>query len=348
MTSPVEVLDPAAYVAAMAAAAGVLEAHATAVDMLDVAGVGSNAAPASDSGRHLVGEFGPRPAQAAPTSIDATATVGSGSDLASALSGAVNAARSCTDFASVSAAMTRGAAQAAAGRPGMLLASFLEGFGEVLANSDRLDATRFALGLEAGAERLAPRDDGRHPGGFAAVANAAADAALDECDAGSDLGETILAAAGAGIEELERGPVLDAKLSERGVVDGSAAALLLVFDSLASAVTGEPLPEPPGDGAGFSASTSAAIRYGLGCELITDDAGVEAWADLEERLVALCDSCRMERLPTSGWLVNVSTHVPGSVVELLAGLGAIREVHIALLDVVSPPASRETLVGATG
>ena len=69
-------------------------------------------------------------------------------------------------------AMVSGADGAASGRAGRSMARLLGGLGEVFAKADRIDAHRFALGLEAGAERLAPGDDGRHPGGFTAVANA--------------------------------------------------------------------------------------------------------------------------------------------------------------------------------
>lgn len=342
MASPVDVLDPAMYVSAMAAAAGVLEAHAGALDLLD-----------HPSGEHL-----------ADGTLTAAAPVGgTGSDLAATLSAAVASADGCGDFASASDAMSRGAAAAAVGRGGRSLANFLAGMGEALANADRIDGTRFALGLEAGAERLAPRDDGRHPGGFASVANAAADAALDSVDRGSDLGEAILAAAGAGIEELERGPVLDATLAERGTVDSAAAGLLLVLDALAGVVTGEPLPEPPGvsvdsiaarrtvhDAAptDFEGTPYGPVRYEVGCELIADDHGIEAEAELEVRLTELCDHHHLERMPGIGWSLEVITASAGPVVETLAGFGRMREVRVELQRSGAGSASREPQLGVAG
>lgn len=337
MAPTVEVLDPKTYISAIAAAATVLEAHAGALDLLD-----RGTLPVVEGS--IEG--------ASPSAVNALESItpdGTGADLAATLSAAAAAADRCSDFASVCDAMTGAAAVAARGRGGRALAAFLSGLGEVFANADRIDASRFALGMEAAAERLAPRDDGRHPGGFAAVANVAADAALDSVDRGSELGEAMLAAASAGIEELERGPVLDARLASRGTVDSSAAGLLLVLDALASVVTGEPLPEPPEAGIGdASVGTVTTTRYEVECQLLADDPGVESEADLEVDLAGLCDSYRIDRLRDQGWSLVVQTASPGVVVELLAGLGVIREVRIAVRPSDPAPAPRESLVGAGG
>lgn len=338
MAPTVEVLDPKTYISAVAAAATVLEAHAGALDLLD-----HGAAPVP--GGSFEGAAG-----SASDALESLIPEGTGSDLAATLSAAATAAGRCSDFASACDAMTGAAAVAARGRGGRALAAFLSGLGEVFANADRIDAARFALGMEAAAERLAPRDDGRHPGGFAAVANVAADAALDSADRGSELGEAILAAASAGIEELERGPVLDARLASKGTVDSSAAGLLLVLDALASVVTGEPLPEPPEAGVGGALVDSAGTttRYEVECQLLVDDPGVEAEADLEVGLAGLCDSYRIDRLRDQGWSLAVQTALPGVAVELLAGLGAIREVRIAVKASDPAPTPGESLVGARG
>lgn len=343
MASPVDVLDPATYLSAMAAAAGVLEAHAGALDLLE----------RTDDGQ-VDDDASPAPGSVA----EAIPSGGTGSDLAATLSAAVASAEGCVDFASASAAMSSAAAATAVGRGGRSLASFLAGMGEVIANADRIDGTRFALGLEAGAERLAPRDDGRHPGGFASVANAAADAALDSADRGSDLGEAMLAAAGSGIEELERGPVLDATLAARGTVDSAAAGLLLMLDALASVVTGEPLPEPPDAVVDASAmgsiGRSAAVsgfeiaRYEVACELLAHDPGVECEADLEVRLAELCDTHHLERMAGLGWSLEVVTASPGAVVETVAALGRMREVRVAVLGPEPGIVAGEPHVGARG
>ncbi|MCB1270239.1 MAG: DAK2 domain-containing protein, partial [Microthrixaceae bacterium] len=195
-----EALDPVGYTAAVSAAATVLGAHAVGLDGLGVTPDPGGGGEPPDPAAHGTG-----PGAAQP---------GSGSDLAATLEAAAASAEGRGSFAEVGSSMARAATSAASGPAGAGLAAFLAGMSEALANADRLDGPRFALCLEAGAERLAPRDDGRHPGGFVAVASAAADAALDAADRGSSLGETVLAAANAGIEELEKGPVLDPRLAE--------------------------------------------------------------------------------------------------------------------------------------
>lgn len=316
----VDSLDSAGYVSAMAAAASVLEAHARGLDLLE------------RNGGAALDDVLPGAAAGDPLSAS-MARSGTGSDLSATLSAAVASADGHRDLSSVCGAMSRATNDAANGRAGRSLARFVEGLGEVFANADRIDASRFALGLEAAAERLAPTDDGRHPGGFAAVANAAADAALDSADRGSELGETILAAAGAGIEELERGPVLDARLASRGSVDGAAAGLLLVLDALASVVTGEPLPEPPDRSAKVSpgAPETSRVRYELRCDLLAADPGVEAEDDLDVTLAELCETHRCTRVPSRGWAVELVTCSPGAVVEALAERGRMREVRISVL-----------------
>lgn len=346
----VDVLDPAGYLSAMGAASGVLEAHAGGLDMLE--GNGREQPHGPPEGGAASGPL--------TTPVPPVPAGGTGSDLSATLSAAVASADGHRDLASVCRAMSEGAAGAAAGRGGRALARFLDGLGEVFANADHIDGTRFALGLEAAAERLAPGDDGRHPGGFAAVANAAADAALDSADRGSELGETIVAAAGAGIEELERGPVLDARLASRGTVDAAAAGLLLVLDALASVVTGEPLPEPPDqsvtdmeDLSAVSPTRREPTRYELRCDLLAADPGVEAESDLDAMLGELCEAHHRTRIPSQGWTLDLVTCSPGAVVELLAGLGRMREVRLAALEQGVPDrfattANGDPLVGTGG
>lgn len=323
MARSVGMLDPETFHSVMGTAAVVLENHAAGLDGLE--------------------------ADLDPVTGDATGprgALGAGSDLAATLASAVAASAHCHDFSSMGAAMCDAARAAAHGRSGRALARYLDGLAEVIANADRIDANRFALGLEAAAERLAPADDGSHPGGFTAVANAAADEALKSVDRGLDLAGTVIAAAEAGVEELERGPQLDSRLAERGTVDGSAAGLLLVLDVFASVLTDEPLPEPPvesgeatdpvhdgnrrGEADRHAATApSAALRYEVSCEVLPDLEGVEPAADLEAELASAAD---LEVFEAGGprWRVSLVTSTPGRSVEVLAAAGRLRELHIGL------------------
>jgi len=305
-------LTPEEYLDALATATRVLDDHATALDRLD----------------H-------------PPSLDAPADApvppGVGTDLACTLQSAVDAADGRRDFASICAAMHEGARRGSTGRAGRGAVELLAGIGEVLRNVDRLDAGRFALALEAAAERLAPADDGKHPGGFAAVVATVADAALSASDRSSGLADTIVAAADAGLEELERGPVADQRLAAKGVVDAAAAGFLLVLDTLASVVTGEPLPAPPEDAdlRMRPVATTAGPTYEVTCRLIPDEGGVEVAVHLEDALRELGEVVLWE-VTGDSWRVGVLTTLPGTAVEALVEVGRPREVRIAVVGATAP------------
>jgi dihydroxyacetone kinase-like predicted kinase len=254
---------------------------------------------------------------------------GVGSDLAATLSGALAAVEGTGDLASVSAALTEGARQAASGTAGRRLASVLEGMGESLRNADAVDAERFALALEAAAELLASSHDGRRPGRFAAVASEAADAALSACDSGASLPDAVLASATAGIEELERGPESDPVLAERGTVDPAGAGLLLILDSLASVVCGEPLPQRPTRAEPTATPMVEVPHYDVSCRLIPDTGGVEFAASLKEVLAELGEVTEWD---TSGdsWTVRAVTSLPGAAVEAMLEIGRPRDLRIAV------------------
>jgi hypothetical protein len=276
----------------------------------------------SDAGRVLADHAG---------ALDEMDGHGVGTDLASTLSGALSAVERTGDLASVSAALTEGARQAAGGTAGRRLASVFEGMGESLRNADSVDAERFALALEAAAEMLAHSHDGRRPGRFAAVASEAADAALSACDHGAALPDTVLAAATAGIEELERGPESDPVLAERGTVDPAGAGLLLILDSLASVVCGEPLPRRPSRPEPAAARAVAALQYEVSCRLVPDDGGAEFAGSLEGVLREL-GAITVWDTDGEHWVVAAVTPLPGAAVEALLEVGRPRDLRIAVHD----------------
>jgi hypothetical protein len=310
-----EALDARGYCDAIAVAARVLADHAGYLDELDQ----------------------PDAAHDGPGSDGGGARVLVGTDLACTLEAAAAEASGARDFAAVSRALTAGARAAARGRGGRGTARLLAGIEEVLCNADRLDAGRLALALEAAAERFAPADDGRHPGGMAAVVAASADAALAAHDVGAGLAETLISAVDAGLEELERGPVADPVLARRGVVDAAAAGYLLVLDTLASLVTGEPLPSPPEPAraeAGRGDPAATGVRYVVACRIIPDEEGIESAVHLEDLLVGVSEVVEWS-VAGASWRVAVHTPDPGAVVEALVDVGRPRELRIALLD--EPP-----------
>lgn len=254
---------------------------------------------------------------------------GSGTDLARTFGGAVAAVGDATTVGGVAERLARGAAASAGRRAGRSAALVLEGMSESLRNADRLDAQRFAIGLELAAERLAPADDGCNAGCLPAVVASAADGALSALDAGADLADVVIAAADDGLTELERGPVANPTLVERGVVDASAAGFLLVLDVVASVMTGEPLPAPPMDpvlGPAVDGSTPA--RYRVTCRVEPNDgSGIETANWLESVWFELGELERFDSFGPS-WAVSLVTAEPGAAIEALFEVGRARDLRV--------------------
>jgi dihydroxyacetone kinase-like predicted kinase len=300
-------LGPRDYLEAMAAASRVLDSHASALDRL--------ACDPSTDGNVGAERLGP------------------GADMARTLEAATEAAGSASDLATICTAMVDGARAGCSTRCGRNLVTTLEGMAEVLRNADRVDSTRLALAFEAAAERFAATDTGADPGGFVAVLTVVADSALAASDAGADLGEVILQAADGGLEELERGPESNERLAARGVVDASAAGLLLVLDTLAGVVTGEPLPMPPEDhppAEEAPPSFQTVHLYEISCRVEPPYLEVEAVVQLEDELVGCGDVLRFD-VGASGWTITLRTTTAGAAVEVLAGHGRLSEVGIRVV-----------------
>lgn len=357
-------LSAAQLLDALTACSGVLDQHADALDRLDVhfdwdgelstepldvLSDRAGRADRADQGR-LAGDLAPGDGS---DGVGSGREAGPGTDFAVTLGGACEAASNSRDFSSLTRGLCHGATASATGETGRHLAAFLTGVGDALRNADRLDAARLALALEAGVERVTEADDGAHPGSLLAVMAASADGALSASDAGSDLVEVLVSAAEAGLVELEQGPLIDAQLAERGTVDAGGAGFLLLLDSLAAAVTGEPMPAPPQDhplqhrsakgadavdGAGAATSPTGAItghRFVVRCQIRPPRADIEAAAELEVVIYELSDRLVFDGSGTR-WTVEVVTAFPGAVVEALAGSGVLSELHIG----VSEPSSR--------
>jgi dihydroxyacetone kinase-like predicted kinase len=310
-------MSPSELVVALRACATVLEQHADALDRLDAPDAWE-----PDTGKGA----GPR------TSEPDDPTTGPGTDLTVTLAAGCEAVGDSRDLSTICRRLVEGATGAAATPAGQRLAGFLAGAGDALRNADRIDGTRLALALEAGAERVTEVDDGAHPGCLLAVMSAVADGALGASDRGARLDEVLVAAADAGLEELEQGPLVDARLAERGTVDAAAAGFLLVLDALAAFAAGDPLPEPPRDDPDvLRGRPRSGERFVVRCRLTPPAADIEAAADLEEVVHELSD-----RLEFAGsgpcWAVESVTAFPGAVVEALAGAGDLSEVLIGLAD----------------
>ena len=303
----------------------VLDDHRAALDRLD-RGDGWDDDPADDPAQDAT------VAGAAPGADDVGDPARpAGSDLAATLNTVVEAAQGATTFARVADALGAVTAGTPPGPAGRDLGQVLAGLADSVRNADRLDATRFAIGLELAAERLAVADDGRHAGCLPAVLAAAADAALGAVDTGADLADAIIGAADEGLAELETGPRSNPDLVERGVVDAAAAGFLLILDVFASVVTGEPLPAAPVEPT-TSTATQGAHRYRVRCLVEPHQGcGLESANWLESTWHELGDLVAFDGT-SPHWRAEVVTAVPGAAVEAIFDVGRPRELHIGVDD----------------
>jgi len=307
--------------------AAVLADHEAALDRLDSDVADSDVAVgdlAADHGARTDGDVAPDLAAAPMSSLVRTLA---GADLTATVEASVLAADGCTDMARLWDGLRRGAALGASGPAGTALAGLLAGMAEVLCNADHLDAERLALALEVGAERIAEGDDGGHPGSLAAVASAAAAGALSAVDDGADLADALITAADDGLVELETGPTSNPELVERGVVDAGAAGFLLMLDTLASVITGEPLPAPPPDS---PVVTSGSVRFSVSCRIEPHDGcGLESANWLESTWYELGDLVDFDGIGPV-WRAELVTRLPGAAIEAVFEVGRPRELHIGV------------------
>lgn len=262
---------------------------------------------------------------------DGSGPVGAGSDLAATLAAACERAEGRRDLASLGSELAEGAAEGARGRTGRRVAAWFAGAAEVLRTYDRIDGPTLALVLEAGAEKLTEGRDAVRPGCLASVTAAAADAALVAGDSGAPLPEVVIAAADAGLAELERGPVDDERLARKGTVDAGAAGFLLVLDSLAAAVTGEPLPTPPPEEPLHPRSERVREFVVSGWVEPEEDCGPEEALHLRSVWEELGHVEVFEQEPKR-WPFRLRTPRPGEVLESLCDVGRPRELFVDLAD----------------
>ena len=280
-------------------AAGALDDHAPGIDGLDVVSgsmhdTGSNLAATMASVAAATGELGQR-----------------------------------TDLARVAAAMSAGAAGGALGASGALLVHLLDGFAEVIRNQDHLDGLRLALALEAGADLAGSAVRRPGPGSMVTVAQAAAGAALAIADAGGALAAVADAAADAALDALERTPAVRPELAAAGVVDAGAAGWVVVLEVLGARIAGEGLAVAGDDAEGGEAwGDERGPRFEVRCQVDCDDDGGRA--RLEAVWSALGEEVDVTGPATGTVAAQVRTDDIGAVIEAALAVG--RPHHIRVED----------------
>ena len=146
----------------------------------------------------------------------------------------------------------RAAVLGARGNSGMMLAHFLMGFSEGLADREHATARDIAAALRYGADRLYEALDDPREGTILTVAREAAAAAERAAIDSADIAEFMNRLLGEAEQALARTPELMAVLKEAGVVDAGGKGFVRMLEGVVRFIEGDPiLPVPPGSEAPF-------------------------------------------------------------------------------------------------
>ncbi len=135
-------------------------------------------------------------------------------------------------------AAARASVREARGNSGMLLAHFLLGFTEALADQLRATASEVAAAFRRGADRLEEALDEPIEGTILTVSREAALEAERAAERESDLASVMRATLRGSVEALERTPDLLPVLREAGVVDAGAKGFVYVLEGIVRLIDG--------------------------------------------------------------------------------------------------------------
>lgn len=241
----------------------------------------------------------------------------------------------------IAEAIRRGSLMGARGNSGVILAQVLRGLSELI--DDRgLDPQRLAKGLARGADLAYEAMLNPVEGTMLTVARAAADAVADT-DA-DDCVVVLDTAARAAHEALERTPDLLPILKESGVVDAGGMGLCVVFDAIAAAVAGRPLPVAARSlrpVVRHREAGSSAFAYEV--QYLLEDADDAQISTLRQRLGGIGDSVAV--IGGSGlWNVHVHTNEVGRAIEMGMAVGRPHDISVAAFaDQIANAAGSRTI-----
>ena len=222
----------------------------------------------------------------------------------------------------VGAAVTRASLMGARGNSGVILSQLLRGLSAVLCAHPAPDARCLADALREASREARAAVARPQPGTVLTVVEAAAEAASAAVEAGAALAGVARAALDAAARAVEDTPRLLPALRRAGVVDAGGRGALLLFDALASVLTGEPRsvevgpPGPVGRGDAAVAAVPLAFSHEVMYLLEASDAAVSG---LREALARIGDSLVVVG---GGGLFNVHVHTNDTEGALAAGRAA--------------------------
>jgi len=233
-------------------------------------------------------------------------------------------------------ALARGALMGARGNSGVILSQLVMGLAKACQGKEALDAPALAAALEKGTELACRAIAQPREGTIITVAREAAQAARALVERGErDLRAVLAAAAEAARQAVERTPQLLPILAEAGVVDAGGQGLWVVLEGMARHLRGEPLEAPMAtatrlqrDWLAHTQEMHAATPslYGYCTEFLLQGEGLDP-AHLRSRLQAMGDSVVVvgdERLLRA----HLHTDDPGAAISLGTRLGELLEVKV--------------------
>jgi DAK2 domain fusion protein YloV len=235
-----------------------------------------------------------------------------------------------SDRQSLARDVARGALMGARGNSGVILSQIVRGAVDVLAqSSDGVDGQLAARALR-GATDAAYRAV-RRPveGTMLSVIRELAEEAETRANGAAPLGELLVDLVRRGEEAVARTPEQLAVLREAGVVDAGGAGLLELVRGVASAVSGEPLPEPQSAAEPLSVDAihQEQSRYRYCTVFLVEGEGLDR-ERLETGLEQLGDSLLVVG-DESALKVHVHTDDPGAALSLGTAMGTIDRIEIA-------------------
>jgi DAK2 domain fusion protein YloV len=225
--------------------------------------------------------------------------------------------------------IARAALMGARGNSGVILSQIVRGFADVLGGATTIDSPTLARAFRSASDAAYRAVRKPVEGTMLTVIRELAEEAEAQARADLPVGDLLRALVSRGEDSLARTPQYLEILREAGVVDAGGAGLLELVRGLASAVTGEELPELPAEleAVGFDAVHQELSRYRYCTAFVVEGEHLDA-ARLERELDALGDSLMVVG-DESALKVHVHTDDPGAALSLGVAQGVVEAIEIA-------------------
>jgi DAK2 domain fusion protein YloV len=256
--------------------------------------------------------------------------------------------------------IARAALMGARGNSGVILSQIVRGFADVLGGASTIDAPTLARAFRSASDAAYRAVRKPVEGTMLTVIRELAEEAEAQARPDLPVGDLLRMLVRRGEDSVARTPQYLEILREAGVVDAGGAGLLELVRGLASAVTGEELPELPADleAVGFDTVHQELSRYRYCTVYVVEGEHLDA-ARLERELDVLGDSLMVVG-DESALKVHVHTDDPGAALSLGVAQGVLEGVEIAnmhrqteerearLLELVPDPQECEVVAVVAG